>query len=262
VTFFRELPGKLLDALKELGTKVLDFILENHPLAILWRLISENWDTIKAWFSELPGRIVEALRGLATRVRDFIRDNSPILILLRFIREKWPEISNWFTEKIASIVNFFTGIGDKIREKTAGMWDGIKEAFKNALNWVIDKWNNFKLDIRLPDSIFGISLGRFAGMGFTIDPPNIPRFAMGGVVQPRPGGVLGIIGEAGRAERIEPLDNSGLSKRDRAMIQMLSGGRGGGGPTINVYPSAGMDERELAEMVSRKLAYQMRVGAI
>jgi hypothetical protein len=41
------------------------------------------------------------------------------------------------------------------------------------------------------------------------------------------------------------------------MIQMLSGG----GPTINVYPSAGMDERELASLVSRRLAYEMRTGA-
>jgi hypothetical protein len=43
------------------------------------------------------------------------------------------------------------------------------------------------------------------------------------------------------------------------MIQMLSGG-GGGGATINVYPSAGMDEAEIANIVSRKLAFQLRKG--
>jgi hypothetical protein len=44
------------------------------------------------------------------------------------------------------------------------------------------------------------------------------------------------------------------------MIDFMSGGARGG-TTINVYPSAGMDERQLAELVSRKLAQTMRKGA-
>jgi hypothetical protein len=71
---------------------------------------------------------------------------------------------------------------------------------------------------------------------------------------------MAVIGEAGRPERVEPLDADGLSKRDKAMIDYMSGGTGRG-ITLNVYPSAGMDERELANLVSRQLAYQMRKGA-
>ena len=44
------------------------------------------------------------------------------------------------------------------------------------------------------------------------------------------------------------------------MIDYMTGGSGKG-ITVNVYPSAGMDERELANLVSRQLAYQMRRGA-
>ena len=84
--------------------------------------------------------------------------------------------------------------------------------------------------------------------------------ALGGTVLPSPGGLLARIGEAGRAERVEPLDPDGLSKRDKAMIQLLSGGAGSG-VTVNVYPSAGMNERELASVVSRQLALQFRTGA-
>ena len=86
------------------------------------------------------------------------------------------------------------------------------------------------------------------------------RMALGGTVLPSPGGLLARIGEAGRAERVEPLDPDGLSKRDKAMIQLLSGGAGSG-VTVNVYPSAGMNERELASVVSRQLALQFRTGA-
>jgi phage-related protein len=85
------------------------------------------------------------------------------------------------------------------------------------------------------------------------------NMALGGTVFPSEGGTIVRVAEAGRPERIEPLDPNGLSKRDMALIEKLGGG--GGGATINVYPSAGMDERELAEMVSRKLAFEIRKGA-
>jgi hypothetical protein len=69
------------------------------------------------------------------------------------------------------------------------------------------------------------------------------------------------LAEAGRPERIEPLDPQGLSARDRAIINELS--TPGQGTTVNitVNPSEGMDERELAAIVSRQIAFQLRRGA-
>jgi hypothetical protein len=43
------------------------------------------------------------------------------------------------------------------------------------------------------------------------------------------------------------------------MIELLSSGQGGG-MTVNVYPSPGMDETELASLVSRQIAFQLRRG--
>jgi hypothetical protein len=260
--WFTELPGRILETLKNMATSVVEFIRRYHPILILWRLITENWDTIKAWFTELPGRIVESLRGFTTRVWNFIRDYNPILILFRFVKERWPEVRSWFTERITSIVDFFREMPDRIRRVTSNLWNGLKDAFKSALNWIIDKWNNFRLELRIPTNDLTRAIG-LAGKGFTIDTPNIPRFAMGGVVLPRSGGTLGILAEAGRPERVEPLDRNGLSRRDRAMIDYMSRNAGGvgGGVTININPSEGMDERALAAMVSRQLAFQMKRGA-
>jgi hypothetical protein len=56
-----------------------------------------------------------------------------------------------------------------------------------------------------------------------------------------------------------------IGERGPEMVTPLTGsmaGVGGGGRTvINVYPSAGMDERELAAMVSRELAWAAAGGA-
>lgn len=57
---------------------------------------------------------------------------------------------------------------------------------------------------------------------------TLPKFAEGGIVMPTPGGTLGIIGEAGQAEAVIPLD-----KLDRYT-------NGGGGNSFNITVNAGM----------------------
>ncbi len=86
-----------------------------------------------------------------------------------------------------------------------------------------------------------------------------PRMADGGIAYPTPGGTLVTVAEAGRPERIEPLNANGLSDRDIALINQM-----GGGPkvSITVNPSPGMDEKELAAAVSRQLAFEIRKGTI
>jgi len=90
---------------------------------------------------------------------------------------------------------------------------------------------------------------------------KLPRLAAGGVVSPSAGGSMVTVAEAGRPERVEPLDQNGLSKRDKVLIDKLSGG-GAGGINITVNPSQGMDEHELAANISRILGFQLRAGGI
>jgi hypothetical protein len=59
--------------------------------------------------------------------------------------------------------------------------------------------------------------------------------AKGGVARATSGGVPAIIAEAGRDERVEPLDNEGMSKRDKAIMRAVAAAAGGkGSMTINV----------------------------
>jgi hypothetical protein len=76
--------------------------------------------------------------------------------------------------------------------------------------------------------------------------PTIPRLARGGVISPTRDGTLALVAEAGRAERVEPLDPQGLSRRDRAMIDLLAHPGGGRGDTqVTVI----IGERELTDIV-------------
>jgi phage-related protein len=170
---------------------------------------------------------------------------------------------------IKGVFKLFTGDTEGAVEAFKKAWEGLKGFFKNIvkaiyapfaglINGIIRGINSIiraknKLTDRFSDKSPELNL-----IPTTID------FAEGGVVYPRSGGIIARVAEAGRPERIEPLDPNGLSERDKAIVKMFAQNNGGvgGGPVINVYPSQGMDERQLAEMVSRKLAFQMRKGGI
>jgi hypothetical protein len=66
------------------------------------------------------------------------------------------------------------------------------------------------------------------------------------------------VAEAGKPEKVVPLDSEGLSAGDRKVLEALNSSTG-----INIQINgAEMDKNELAAEVSRRLAFQMRKGAI
>jgi hypothetical protein len=161
---------------------------------------------------------------------------------------------------LSGFMSFLRGIGSTIISifKITNIWGFLSDGFKATINKMIGWWNDFEFGLTVPDNLVTRAIG-LAGRGFTITTPNIRPLALGGIVPATNGGMLAMIGEAGRPERVEPLDPDGLSKRDKAMISMLAGPAGGINITVN--PSPGMDERELAHLVSRQLAFQLRKGA-
>jgi hypothetical protein len=97
-------------------------------------------------------------------------------------------------------VDFIKGLPAKIAVAAGGMWNGIKDSFRGAINWIIDRWNG--LSFSLP----GVDVPGIGQVGgFSLDTPNIPRLASGGIVT-RP--TLALVGEAG-PEAVIPLSRAG-----------------------------------------------------
>jgi hypothetical protein len=112
--------------------------------------------------------------------------------------------------------------------------------------------------------------------GKVVDPNSYLRgkkvsLAQGGYVDPVPGGVRALIAEAGRTERVEPLDSRGLSRRDRDIVDRLDlllatmSGRGDGkaAPEIRVFIGdqelRGVVRTEIGES-NRKMARKLSQG--
>ena len=220
-------------------------------------LVSVVGGTLKDAFNQINSAIASVapslggIMGIFKALGDFVgKYIVPIIgvVLVSAIKQATAAISVAITV-VGSLIKVLSSIGGVVKNS----FDIVISVVRGAINALISVWNNTlgKLKITLP------KIGPFGGG--TIGFPTIPQFAEGGTVYPSGQGTLARVAEAGRPERIEPLDPDGLSKRDKSMIKLLAGEKGAG-MTINVYPSPGMDETELASLVSRQIAFQLRRG--
>ena len=237
IEFVKGIPGKIAAA----GSAIWSWITDKW--SAMRTAIDEKILQLVIWAAQLPGKIKTAASGIWS-----------------WITDKWNDMRNGVSTKVSEFITFVAGLPGRIKNAAFGMWDGIGNSFKGMLNNIIGWWNNLSFDLSIPTNSVTKFL-KIAGLGFTLNTPDIRPLAKGGVVMPSPGGTLARIGEAGRPERVEPLDPDGLSKRDKALISMMTGGAASG-VTINVNPSPGMDEVELASLVSRQLAFQLRAGSV
>ncbi|MET8314807.1 phage tail tape measure protein [Rhodococcus erythropolis] len=127
-----------------------------------------KWDELVGFITGLPGRIAAVASGMWQSVVDAAGGAK-----------------DWVVGKWDEMVGFITGLPGRIRDAASGMWDGIKDTFKGVLNWIIMKWNDFRISMKIPSSIPIIG-----GKGFTIDTPDLPLLASGGVAGRRKDGTL------------------------------------------------------------------------
>lgn len=151
-------------------------------------------------------------------------------------------------DRFGGVITFIRGLGGKISSAARGMWDGLKNAFKAALNWIIGKWNG--LNFRIPSvKIFGKKIG-----GGEIGTPNIPPLARGGVVQQSG---FSIVGERGPELQwmptgavVSPLPTTGAIPEPIA----LDSSAVAGGPFVaKLY----LDSSQVAETVFKRAEDRM-----
>lgn len=128
------------------------------------------WEGIKRMFSGVWNAIQGILRTAVESMRGVLGVGLEVL-------------GSMFKAAWEGIVGYFRGVPGKISSIASGMWDGIKNAFKSAINWIIRAWNGLEFKIPGFDPPGpGPSFG-----GFTLGVPNIPTLHDGGIFR-APGG--------------------------------------------------------------------------
>lgn len=172
-------------AMNPIGLVVIALAALAAGLIYAWR----NSET----FREVVTTSFETVKNVVMGVYNWVKENWPLLLGILTgpiglavvgiienwdkIKTKITEVKDWIKEKIDQVVGFFTGLPRRITEATTGMFDGIKDAFKSSINWVIDKWNG--LSFTMPEVDTHIpGVGKVGGWGLST--PDIPRLHVGG----------------------------------------------------------------------------------
>jgi len=180
-----------------IGPQIPPLLLEVHKL--LDRLVS--WlltdalpmlvEKLGEWGLAFVGWVAkDALPGLMGALGDLLG-----AIGRWFIEDAIPGVIEWAADMGGSIVDEIGKLPSRVASAASGMFDGIKEAFKTAINWLIDKWNDFSITI---------GGGSFLGQDIpemTLNTPDLPRFHDGGVVPGRPGQEVLALLQAGETVR-------------------------------------------------------------
>jgi hypothetical protein len=124
------------------------------------------------------------------------------------------DISGWlvsfvagFRNALASIGGFFVTAFGAIGGLARGALNGVLGFIEGYINFIITGVNSL---LTLINNVLGA--GKVIGINVQIPKIpsiNIPRLAEGGIVLPRPGGVLANIAEGGEAEAVIPLSKMG-----------------------------------------------------
>jgi hypothetical protein len=196
---------------------VMEILFENKDISTSpWVGLRESLDSVAAWFKDPENQ--EKVREWIDRIKGFgvwlATEGIPTVA-------KWvSRVSGWVNkaqewggkivafkngviEGFASVVSFLGGLPKRISRVTSGMWNGIWSSFKATVNRIIAHWNNLSFTVG-GGSAFGVSIP-----SFTLDTPNIPYLAQGGIVRATPGGRLAVVGEGGQDEAVIPLSQLG-----------------------------------------------------
>jgi hypothetical protein len=198
-------------------------------------VVNTAWSILKSvfgWISRNWKLVLSILTGPIGAAVIFIASN------FGKIKNAAVSVVNRVKSIFSGLVGFLKSLPGKVGGAVSGMWNGIKEGFRGALNWIIGKWNG--LEFTVPEVDLG-PLGKIGGG--TIGVPDIPYLAQGGTVR---GQGSFITGEAGpELNTILPGGN--------VRVQPLTGGNA-------LAPTPAAAPAQMGRRDRQPLVVQLQVG--
>lgn len=206
--------------------------------------VKDNWKKLGAILLSISGPIgavvlafiknFDKIKGAASDIIGFVKG---IPDKIRALGSKFGDAGRWL---INAFVNGLKNAGGIISGIAGNVWNAVRTLLNQAIN---------KINAALEFTI------EIPGPNISINPPNIPQLANGGLVKAQRGGTLAVLAEAGEDEWAVP-----ESKADAFARARLSGkgNQGSGYPTgdrgpliQNLYQQPNESADDLAERIFR-----------
>lgn len=158
-------------------------------IVVLWQKSETFRDIVLGVWAAVQAGVEGAINGILAAI-------SWLSALPGKIGGWFTQAKDWAIAKALELVAWLQGLPGRVSRAVSGMFSAIPAQFRSALNSVIGAWNGLS---------FTVGGGSFMGVdvpSFTLNTPNIPFLADGGIVT-RP--TLAMIGEGGEEEAVMPL---------------------------------------------------------
>lgn len=192
------------------------------------RTTSTVWAAITGFFSRTWDNIKRAVASVGKFFRDkwkaaidFVKNIILNFTLPGLIAKHWDKIKDgvravaqFIRDKWNAIIDFFKGLPARVGRALGGLFDGITSAFRSAVNWIIEKWNNLS---------FSIGGGNFMGIDIpkvTISTPNIPYLHTGTPFFRPPNGAREGMAILERGEAVIPAGQSRTSQVIHVVVKL------------------------------------------
>lgn len=266
-----ELGGYIIDGLLSAISDGITFVKEKFEEML--GKIKEVFEGIKEWFSEKFQTAYDAISEVFLGIGDWFSERWDDIC------EVFSGIGDWFSEKFQAAYDNVTEIFSGLKEFFSTLWADISDGAKEGINWVIDRINglvsavesavNFIIDginsamsIDIPDNVPVIGGTSFSLDLPTVDIPEIPKLAKGGLATAP---TLAMVGDNRNAnadpEVIAPLSklesmmggDSEITELLRKIVELLSNGFS---VEVLSYLFSGSDvfRREVVKAVAREKA--------
>jgi phage-related protein len=224
----------------------------NNIVTFISTAVNRVWTTVSNVFNNLRNSVSNIFNGIKSTVSSIW--NGIYSTISGIVNNIWSNVTSIFGAISGAIGSAFSSVAGTVQSAFSGITGIIRGAINGVIglvNRAINAINGISVDI--PDWVPGVG-----GSHWGANIGTIPMLAKGGTVAASPGGTLALIAEAGKSERVEPLDANGLSAGDRAVIAALERARAAGGGDINIVinPPPEMDVFTLAKLVSREIEWQ------
>jgi hypothetical protein len=162
----------------------------------------------------------------------------------------WSKLFEGLQKGLAEVGKFFGTVFDAISNLVVGVINGLATRFENFINTIIGGLNGVislaNAALSIVSSVTGgaikiqvpkvptVVIPKVPVKTPTKVPATIPGLAMGGIVMPKPGGVLANIAEAGQPEAVIPLNKMGqyTNNKPQNVYNINVNGGVGSGSTI------------------------------
>lgn len=162
---------------------------------VIRAIVEGSLDMLKNLMREAWGVVKDIARGAWDGVREIIANGvERVMEGIRALPERIRNLAGSFSAAGHFIIDAFVDGLKNAAGVIAGIASNVWTALRSMLNSAITRINS-ALE-------FTISIGP---KSFSINPPDIPMLATGGIVRARPGGTLAILGEGGHDEAVVPL---------------------------------------------------------